>query len=280
MPCPHPRRLAHHEHRTHWPARLLGDPAALPLRIEAAHETRNDLGHQGLEARVVAELARIERALALHHPAHVAGLGAAQHDRLGRRSACGGRRSQCAFDAAQRLDQLGAAGVIEVRDQSGSLRAGSSLERREGLAALGRERQRAAAGVARVSLAPHQAARGEAAQDAAQVAAVQRQFARQIHCGHAVALRQLVEHAHLGQREAAGEQPLVEQAERTRVEAAEAAQGRDRGLRVHRCMIRPMADRVNLLPDAVSETASAAQPQRQRSPRAPCRPHPEHRSGR
>ena len=50
----------------------LRDPAALALGIEVCDELRDNVGHQRFERLVPAVLLRIERAVALDDPAHVA----------------------------------------------------------------------------------------------------------------------------------------------------------------------------------------------------------------
>src|SRR5262249_53236371 len=51
---------------------LLRDPAALACRIVTLDELRDDGGDQPLEALVPAEFLRVERAVTLHDPAHLA----------------------------------------------------------------------------------------------------------------------------------------------------------------------------------------------------------------
>jgi hypothetical protein len=85
-----------------------------------------------------------------------------------------------------------------------------------------REAQQALAGVLRMRLAREPAGAFEAAQDAAQVAAVQAEVLADLARHSALAVRQLVEHAHVGQRHVAAEVG-VEGADAARVEAVELA---------------------------------------------------------
>src|SRR5262249_47418741 len=62
----------------------------------------------------------------------------------------------------------------------------------------------------------------EPTDDAAQVAGIEAELAAQLTRRHRVTVRQLVEHAALGQRERTGEIALVEQADLLRVETVEA----------------------------------------------------------
>ncbi len=62
------------EDRPQPPPGRLGDPAALARRIVVAEEGREDLGHQRLEAHVIALVAGIERAMLADQPAGIAGL--------------------------------------------------------------------------------------------------------------------------------------------------------------------------------------------------------------
>ena len=62
----------------------------------------------------------------------------------------------------------------------------------------------------------------EAAQDAAQIPVVEIEVGGELARGHVLAMRQLVEHARLGEREARVHQALLQQAELARVEAREA----------------------------------------------------------
>jgi hypothetical protein len=77
-------RLArlHHKHRADPLAIHLGDPAALAMRVELCDELRHDARDQGFEALIPAVFTRIELAVRLHHPAHVARPMAAQNDSL------------------------------------------------------------------------------------------------------------------------------------------------------------------------------------------------------
>src|SRR5262249_14282925 len=64
--------------RTHDLSILLGNPGALALFVEIAGELRDDVRDQRLEGPVVAEFARVELAVELHHASEVAGPGTAE----------------------------------------------------------------------------------------------------------------------------------------------------------------------------------------------------------
>src|SRR5207302_11364706 len=81
--------------------------------------------------------------------------------------------------------------------------------------------------LSRILRAVNQPALREAAQDAAQIAGVEPQLTAELGRGGRVAVRQLVEHPHLGERERALEVPFVQQADLLRVAAVAAPHGRD-----------------------------------------------------
>ena len=76
-----------------------------------------------------------------------------------------------------------------------------------------------------------QAVLAEAAQDAAEIAVVEVEIGRERARRHLLAMRELVEHARLGEREARVHQALLQQAELARVEAGEAPHRGDALLR-------------------------------------------------
>src|SRR5581483_7966614 len=65
-------RLFDEEHRSDDFTAAFGHPAALALRIEVLDERRHDRRDQRLEPFVVAVFVRIENAVAMNHPAHIA----------------------------------------------------------------------------------------------------------------------------------------------------------------------------------------------------------------
>ena len=72
-----------------------------------------------------------------------------------------------------------------------------------------------------------QAARFEAPQDPAQIAGVEAEVAAEVGGGRRVAVGELVEHPHFGERERAVEVALAERADLPGVEAVEGADGVD-----------------------------------------------------
>ena len=218
------RAFAHHEDRAHALAVQLGDPAALPRRVVRAQHARDDLGHQRLEFAVPAELAGVQRAVLLDHPAHVAGARLAQHGGAGRRL----RRGQQAVRGAQRGHQLRALVGRERGQQIGDLLARALLQRLKHRPAGGRQRQLLAARVIGVRRGADPALLRELAQHAAEVARVQRQIACQIGRRARPLVRQLIQDAHLGQRQRAA-QVRLQHADALGVRAVEGTQQLDVG---------------------------------------------------
>src|SRR5690606_7632916 len=70
----------------------------------------------------------------------------------------------------------------------------------------------------------------EAAQDAAEIAGIEAEVAAQLGCGRPLALRQLVHHPRLGERERALRQPLLQDADLPGVETVEAPYGSHRAI--------------------------------------------------
>src|SRR5258705_7819907 len=75
-------RFLHQEDGSYDLAILLRDPAALPLRNEILDELGGDFCDQRLEALVIPVFLRIEDAMPMHHPTHVAGLMRPQEIRV------------------------------------------------------------------------------------------------------------------------------------------------------------------------------------------------------
>ena len=96
----HLLRLPDEEHGADDLAVAFGDPAALARRIEVVEEVGDDARDERLELGVVAPLARVERAVAVDDPAHVARLVRAQQD--GRRVARAARRAAARCRASPR----------------------------------------------------------------------------------------------------------------------------------------------------------------------------------
>ncbi len=112
-------------------------------------------------------------------------------------------------------------------EQGGDLVVRSLVQRREGLRPAGVS---AIDELPRIGLgrgALDQAALLELLQQPAEIAGVEAEIAREVGGGQAVAMRQFVEHARLGQREGAFQQPFVEQPDLAGVEAVEGPHGID-----------------------------------------------------
>ena len=177
---------------------------------------------------VAAPLARVEGAVALRRPSPCRPAGAAAADR---RSARPRRRRARRAAAGSSPSPRPAAGAARAGSRSSSAATASRrarLERREGGASF-RGQARAGAGARRRRRgAARQPLRFEAAQDAAQIAGVEAEIAAEIGRGRRLAVRELVEDAHLGQRERAVEQAIAERADAAGVEAVERAHRIDR----------------------------------------------------
>jgi hypothetical protein len=93
--------VSHQKDRADLRAIKLGDPAALARGVERGEELCGDFRDQALERGVEAVFGGVECAVALHHPSHVAGAGAAQ-DGCGRRCI---RRAEQPFDLGHGADQ-------------------------------------------------------------------------------------------------------------------------------------------------------------------------------
>ena len=117
------------------------------------------------------------------------------------------------------------AGSGKRRQQCADLLARARVERREGVVARLGQRQQALAPVDRRWRARKQPIALEALQDAAEIAGIELQFAAKFGGGDVGALGEFVEHARLGQREAAVQQALLQGADDARVEAAEPPNG-------------------------------------------------------
>src|SRR5207302_10160785 len=113
---------------------------------------------------------------ALDQPADVAGPRRAQ-DHGGRPGRSGAEQM---LDRLHRPEERPLLLAGEVPQERGDLLARAFLERREGLAAGGREREQRAATVRRRSALLHQAALPEAAQEAAQVGGAEPEIADQL----------------------------------------------------------------------------------------------------
>ena len=119
------------------------------------------------------------------------------------RGASPSRRS----DGGQGLQQLLLLRFGQRGEQRADLAARALVERREGLAAGGREGEQQVPGVVLRAQRLHQAALLEAAQQAAQVAGVEIELARQLGRGGAAAVREFPQQARLGERELVSSKP-------------------------------------------------------------------------
>src|SRR5258708_31886430 len=139
----HRLRFPDDEHRADDRAVAFRDPAALAARVEMIEEVGADPRDERLELGVVAPLARVDRAVTLDDPAHVAGLMAAQQVRRG----VGTPMAEPSRDRVHRLDHLLLLTVAQPSEQRRHLGAGAGLERGEGGGPFSRELQQALARV-------------------------------------------------------------------------------------------------------------------------------------
>ena len=158
--------LAHAEHAAHRRAIQFGDPAGL-AGVGAPRVVRHDPGHQRLVAGVPAVLLRVQRAVALHHPAEIAGPRGAQHER--------GRavpRPGDLPDRGHRRGQPLLLGLGELVEQRADLLRGTLVQAAEGVLPGAGQRDDPAAGVGVRAPPGDQAVRLEPGQDPAQVPGV------------------------------------------------------------------------------------------------------------
>src|SRR5438067_13077494 len=114
-------------------ARALGDPAAAAPWIEVAQELGDDVGDQRLEQRAPTVLLLVEDAVALDHPAHVAGTVRPQRDFVFCR-----RRLEHRLHCAEGTDQGASLPASERREHLAHGAARALVERSERLATLRR----------------------------------------------------------------------------------------------------------------------------------------------
>ena len=184
-------------------------------------EFAGDACDQRLEAGVEAVFPGVQRTVPCHDPTDVARPMLAQQP--GGRLGC----AEQGLDALHRGDQRPLRGIRKAGQQGANLLARSCIERGEGgMARLG-QGQPDLAPVGRGWLARKQAVALEALEDAAEIAEIEPQFPPKFRGREVVALGEFVEHARLGQREAAGQQALLQDADDARVAAGEPPDGGD-----------------------------------------------------
>ena len=99
--------MPHQKYRADLCSLDVRNPAAFPRRVEGAKELGRDLRYEPLERGIPTVFARVERAVALHHPSHVSGARLAQR----RRSWCGTDIAEKALDVGHCPDQALSAAV-------------------------------------------------------------------------------------------------------------------------------------------------------------------------
>jgi len=213
------RRFAHDEHTAGALAVALRDPRALARGVEALEEFRRDLGDHRLERDVPPVLARVERAVARHDPAEVAGPVRAQRERLVDRSI----RAEHALDRVHRAEQPLLALGRERREDAAHLVARALVELPERASSRGGQPERLAPAVALVARAEHEPPRLEPAQQPRQVGSVEREVAGEVDRGDPVAVGKLEEDAGLRERERGGQQVAAQRADPLGVPAVEPA---------------------------------------------------------
>ncbi len=179
----------------------------------------DDLGDQRLEAGVETVFAGVERAVALHHPAHVAGRGSR---RVARGDGVRGIASSRSIVSIAPVSSLRS--LIRQRPQHrGDVVLGRAFEPGERLAALRGQAQLNLPAVAGSGLRAIRPLLVEVLHDAAEIAGVEPERDADLLGRLLATMGQLVEHARLAQRERALQELLVEHAELPGVEAVEGA---------------------------------------------------------
>jgi hypothetical protein len=166
----------------------------------------------------------VELAVALHHPAQFAGQRRAQrHQRRPLR--LGSRQQSC--DRIHRAEQPLPLDVAQASEQHGYLVGRPPIEVAPDLAAGVGEGDQLPPRIGRGALADDQSGVLELREDPAEVAGVEPEVAPQRgHLGP-IALRQLEDHPGLGQRVRRVQQPVLQYADHTGVEAVERTDGVD-----------------------------------------------------
>jgi hypothetical protein len=190
--------LLHDEGRADRRAIELGDEAALQPRLELAQELRRDLCDQRLEADVPAIDLEIEPGMGRDHPADIA--GAMLADRHGRLRAGGARQQR--LRPLQRRDEARLLTRPQARQDHVGLPARGLVERCEGFVTHRGQLQLIGAAVPIRPRPLQPADLHEALQQAREIGRIEPELARQLPRPPAIALRQFVEHAPLGQPEA------------------------------------------------------------------------------
>ena len=192
------------------------------LRIVVVDEVGDDLRAQAFERFGPAVFLRVELGVAGDDPAEIAGPRLAQNVaaalRRLRRSAAEQR-----LDRVHRGDQLRLLGGLEPAEHRADLRAASAVRAARRSCGRARSATDGSAGRRSAKSCADQAALLEIAQHAAEIAGVEIERAADVARGGASPLRDLVEHARLGQRVGAVELGLAQHADLPRVEAVEAA---------------------------------------------------------
>ena len=123
--------------------------------------------------------------------------------------------------AAHGRQQLGAPGRAHRLDHCRYLLPRRPIERIEGRTPFLGQQQPALTRIEGGANAPDEAAAFEFLDDAAHVAKINRQFARDLRRRRLIPIRQLIQDSSFGEGEFAAEQPLIKKPQLTRVEAVE-----------------------------------------------------------
>ncbi len=216
--------LAHAEHAAGRRAIDLSDPGRLGGRIPVVHVVGDDPGDEGLIGVIPAVLRRVQRPVALYHPAHVARLRGAEQVAPGPR-----RVGQRLLDHPHGVEHLAPAVVADGRQHVASLLGGPGVQAGHHGAAGPGQPDDLAARVGGGALPADEAVGLEPGQDAAQVARVDVGHPAQVRHLAGVPLRQLEQQPGLGQRVRRIQVFAAQQPDHVRVEPVELA---DRAHRV------------------------------------------------
>ena len=136
-------------------------------------------------------------------------------------------RAEIVLDRAHRIEHALALWRRERCEDRAHLLLRAFVERGERAAARSGQREHVAPRIVLGSRAREPALGAEALENAAEIALVEAERAGKLGGADAAMVRELVHHAHFGQRKRTFEQALVEHADALRVEAVEASRGFD-----------------------------------------------------
>lgn len=197
------------------------------VRIKILNEFGDDARDESLELFVVMMLFGVQNAVAMNHPAHVAGLMEAEEVTGISCRFFPGLVTEKIFDCVHGAHKasliLGRKGAQHGAD----LFIGAAVERCKGFAAARGQREKALTPVGGGPLPVDEAAPGEVTEDAAEVAGVEAEVAGDSAGRGIFQARYLVQYAAFGERESTAQETLVEDADALGIKTVEVANGFD-----------------------------------------------------